>query len=54
MQTLAQLLDAGAPDKAAVVTPNGPTLTYRQLRDQVEELASTLSAAGLSRDRQLP
>ena len=49
MQTLAQLLDAGAPDKAAVVTPNGPTLTYRQLRDQVEELASTLSAAGLSK-----
>ena len=49
MQTLAQLLDAGAPDKAAVVVPGGPTLTYRQLRDQVEELASTLSAAGLSR-----
>ncbi len=48
MQTLAQLLDAGAPDKAAIVTPNGPSLTYRQLRDQVEELASTLSAAGLS------
>ena len=48
MQTLAQLLDAGAPDKVAVVTPNGPSLTYRQLRDQVEELASILSAAGLS------
>ena len=33
MQTLAHLLDAGAPDKAAVVTPNGPSLTYRTVSE---------------------
>ncbi len=49
MQTLAQLLDAGAPDKAAVVTPNGPSLTYGRLRDLVEGLASSLSGAGLAK-----
>ena len=49
MQTLAQLLESGAPDKAAVVVPGGPSLTYTQLGEQVEDLASALTAAGLAR-----
>ena len=49
MQTLAQLLDSGAPDKAAIIVPGGPTLTYAGLHDQVEHLASVLSNAGLAR-----
>ena len=49
MQTLAQLLDSGHQTKPAIVVPGGPTLTYNELHDQVEGLASALSNAGLSR-----
>jgi acyl-CoA synthetase (AMP-forming)/AMP-acid ligase II len=44
---LGALLNHGAAEKAALVVPDGPTLTYGRLRDLVEETALALLARGV-------
>ncbi len=51
MTTLASALQAARPEAAAVVVPDGPTVTYRALTDEVEQTAERLAAAGLVRGR---
>jgi acyl-CoA synthetase (AMP-forming)/AMP-acid ligase II len=48
--TVIELLAAGKPDAPAIVVPGGPTLTFAQLRSQVERLARQLNAKGLGRE----
>jgi acyl-CoA synthetase (AMP-forming)/AMP-acid ligase II len=45
---IASLLDRGATDKAALIVPEGPTLTYGRLRELTEEVALALSAHGVA------
>jgi acyl-CoA synthetase (AMP-forming)/AMP-acid ligase II len=48
--TLLDLLSrAGADDRPALVAPGKPTLTYRQLRENVVALAARLNSLGLGR-----
>ncbi|HEX5691429.1 MAG TPA: acyl--CoA ligase, partial [Roseiflexaceae bacterium] len=47
-RTLLDLL-AGDDDRAALVAPNKPTLSYRQLRENVAALAEQLNSFGLGR-----
>src|SRR6188474_2603966 len=47
--TVFDLLRAGQDDAPAIVVPDGPTLTFSQLRRQVEHLAGQLNAAGVAR-----
>ena len=47
--TLFALLEQGAPDQQAVVVPNRVSLSYRRLRDLVEEAAHALAAQGVGR-----
>src|SRR5450759_4104323 len=44
---ISSLLDRGATDKAALIVPDGPTLTYGRLRELTEEAASALAARGV-------
>ena len=44
---LGALLNRGDAEKAALVVPDGPTLTYGRLRDLVEETALALLARGV-------
>ncbi len=48
-KTLLDLLSAGADDRPALIAPERPTLTYRQLRANIEELAAQLNNFGLGR-----
>src|SRR5436189_4636849 len=48
-KTLLDLLAAGEDQHPALVAPEHPTLTYRQLRDHVVELAAQLNGFGLGR-----
>jgi acyl-CoA synthetase (AMP-forming)/AMP-acid ligase II len=41
------LLDRGVTDKAALIVPDGPTLTYGRLRELTEEAASALATRGV-------
>ncbi len=47
--TLLELLQAGADAAPALIAPDGPTLTFADLRNQVARLASWLQAHGLGR-----
>jgi acyl-CoA synthetase (AMP-forming)/AMP-acid ligase II len=48
--TVPELLAAsGRDDAPALLTPDGPTLTFAQLRQQVERLAGQLAALGIGR-----
>ncbi len=47
MKSLADLLDSGDSNHPALVIPQGPTITYRKLQEQVEILASVLKGIGL-------
>ncbi len=47
--TLLELLQAGAASAPALIAPDGPTLTFADLRNQVARLASWLQAHGLGR-----
>jgi oxalate---CoA ligase len=47
MGTLFSLLQQGEDDHPALVVPDGPTLTYAQLRDAVGQAADELAAAGV-------
>jgi len=48
--TVTALLDAGAPDSAALSTPGGTPLTYRALRALAERTLATLNAQGVGRN----
>jgi acyl-CoA synthetase (AMP-forming)/AMP-acid ligase II len=45
---IASLLDRGATGQAALIVPDGPTLTYTRLREVTEQLATTLAAHGVT------
>jgi len=45
---LSALLADGAADRSALVVPGGPTISYGQLRDLVEETATALLARGVA------
>lgn len=47
MKTLAELLETGQSNHPAIVIPDGPRVTYAELRAQVESLASALWEAGV-------
>jgi acyl-CoA synthetase (AMP-forming)/AMP-acid ligase II len=47
--TLLALLEQGAPDHQALVVPNRVTLTYRSLRELVDEAAHALATHGVGR-----
>ena len=46
---LSGLLEAGAPEHAALRTPGGPTITYDALRRQVDRLSADLRGLGIER-----
>ena len=48
-ETLNGLLAHGSPDSVAIAIPNGPELTYRRLRQVVEQTAHRLTELGLRR-----
>jgi acyl-CoA synthetase (AMP-forming)/AMP-acid ligase II len=48
-KTLLDLLSAGEDQHPALVAPEHPTLTYRQLRQNIVELAAQLNGFGLGR-----
>ena len=48
-KTLLDLLAAGGDQHPALVAPEHPTLTYRQLRQNIVELAAQLNGFGLGR-----
>ena len=45
---IAGLLDRGASDKAALIVPDGPTLTYGRLRELTEQVAIALVSEGVA------
>ena len=51
LSTLASLLDGHPVDRSAVVIPDGPTMAYGELKDEVERVAQTLAAAGVERGK---
>ena len=48
--TVTALLDAGAPDAAALSTPGGSPLTYRALRTLAKQTLAVLNAQGVGRN----
>ena len=48
--TLLDLISRENPEQAALVVPDGPTVTYRSLLAQVEQLACLLQQMGISRN----
>ena len=48
--TVPEILAAGRDDAPALLTPEGPTLTFADLRRQVQSLAGQLNAAGIGRN----
>ena len=51
MTTLAQVLAPNASTDNAVVIPDGPTLSYAALSDEIERVAGVLAAAGVEAGR---
>ena len=47
--TVFELLSAGQDNAPAIVVPGGPTLSFAEMRRQVEHLAGQLNAAGIQR-----
>ena len=47
--TLLELLDRGASDHAAIRVPDGPSISYDNLRRQVRDLAAQLQALGIKK-----
>src|SRR3954467_11673173 len=50
MATLWDVLSGGAAGDPAIVVPEGPALTYGELREQVARTADTLAALGIGRE----
>lgn len=48
-RSLAGLLAEARPDRVAIVVPDGPSLTYAELRVEIALLAETLATAGIQR-----
>jgi len=48
-QTLQELLDKGGASDPAIIVPDGPTLTYKELRGQVHKLMDELRSFGVKR-----
>ncbi|HEX5140267.1 MAG TPA: AMP-binding protein, partial [Dehalococcoidia bacterium] len=48
--TVFEILSSGKDDAPAVVVPGGPTLTFAELRRQVQHLAGQLNAVGVGRN----
>ncbi|MGH7762690.1 MAG: acyl--CoA ligase [Candidatus Dormibacteraceae bacterium] len=44
---IGSLLDRGATDRAALIVPDGPTLTYGRLRDLTAQMATALASHGV-------
>ena len=44
LTSLASILDDQPADKTSILIPNGPTVTYGALRDEVERVAATLAS----------
>src|SRR6516225_6983686 len=49
MDTLHTVLERGGDHDLALVVPDGPRMTYRQLRQQVDAGAEMLAALGIAR-----
>ena len=49
--TLANLLDDHQPEKASIIIPNGPTVSYGEFGNEVERVAGLLAASGLEKGR---
>src|SRR5271166_3703772 len=47
MQAVWDILQQGAPDDAALVVPDGPRFSYRELREEVQRIADGLCALGV-------
>ena len=47
--SLANILDNYPASKTSVIMPGGPTVTYGELRDEVERVAETLAAVAPAR-----
>ena len=47
--TIKDILERGEPSHIAVISPNGPVLTYGDLRRQVDSLADQLHSFGIGR-----
>lgn len=47
--TLLEAISEENPERASLIAPGGPAITYRSLREQVERLAGFLQRAGISR-----
>lgn len=51
MSTLANLLNPNSSSDNAIVIPDGPTLSYAELSDEIERVAGLLAASGVERGR---
>lgn len=49
--TLAGIMNPQSWDDTAVIVPGGPTVTYAELRDEVEDVAELLAGAGVAPGR---
>src|SRR5262245_38166618 len=49
MGTLLDVLEKGGANDPAIVVPDGPRLTYGDLREQVERTADALASLGIER-----
>ena len=49
-QTLREVLDYGEAERAALVAPDGPTITYEDLRAQVDRLRDQLHRLGIRKE----
>jgi len=51
MTNITSLLDQGGTDHPALIVPDGPTLTYRHLRELTEQVAAIAEARSQARTR---
>ena len=49
MSTLANILENSSPYDNAIIIPEGPSLSYSDLNNEVENIASILSGIGLGK-----
>ena len=52
-QTLREVLDYGAAEHAALVAPDGPTISYDDLRAQVDRLSVQLRSMGIRKEERV-
>ena len=51
MPSISSILDSHPEDRAAIIVPDGPTVTYGHLRNEVDRLAGLLAGAGVEPGR---